>query len=106
MLTEDWIPAGVDLIQLHGNKYCESLIRKERHQLIEEGSELVRPIRPTPVGTLAYIISRDAAAYAIENSKLLACPVDEFLVSPCSNFPKKFAIWRLNPCVVTMTDQE
>lgn len=106
MLTENWIPAGADLVQLHGNKSCDTRIRKERIPLTENGVELVRPIRPTPVGTLAYIISREAATYAIEHSKLLACPVDEFLVSPYTEFPKRFNIWRLDPCVVSVTDQE
>ena len=106
MNNADWIPSGCHLIQLHGDKKASAMVKRRTLKLAKTGDELVRLIRPTPVLTQAYIISREAAIYAINNSKTIDAPVDDFFASPYFNFIENFNIWRLNPCVVTGNQSE
>lgn len=100
MNSEKWIPEGSDLIQLH------SLFSEKVYSIgpktidVGNGTELVEPIRPVPLGTQSYLISRSAAEFALEKSRKIPAPVDEFLFSPLFCCAQKYAIWRLDPCVV------
>ena len=98
--NQDWIPKGVDLVQpFIVEKRWRAKVEKSKIQL-ENGDRLLHPLKPYPVCTLAYFINRTTAIDALENSKKLAMPVDEFLFGPMSSWAKKHPVWRLNPAVV------
>lgn len=106
MKSEDWIPPEVNIIQLH------SLVPEKIFSIgagvihLGEGADLVQPIRPIPLGTQCYLISRNAAEYALRKSKKIPAPVDEFLFSPLFEFAKSFPIWRIDPCIVIPSKSE
>ena len=54
----DWIPSDVRVIQLHGSE--QMFFVGKRYQVRD--TELLQIIRPAPLGCLAYLIHRDAAA--------------------------------------------
>ena len=99
--SPDWIPEGLGLVQifLFGRTW-KAKVEKERIAL-PGGDELLRPLKPYPVGCQAYFISRQVAAQALEQTLRLTMPVDEFLFSPMSRFARRHPVWRLNPAVVT-----
>lgn len=101
MCNTDWIPVDVNILQL-SSLYPNSSesIRKDKIK-IDNKTELVMPLIPSPVGTQAYLISRKAAQWAIDNSAGFTCPVDEFLFSLWFEMANKFPTWRLSPvCVI------
>lgn len=97
----DWIPAGVDLIQLfytqHETVYKESLPLKD-------GNELLKLDCSSPVGSFAYFISRTAAIKALSLSSVVQGPVDNFLHGDYFEFKKYFPTWRLKFGVVRVDD--
>ena len=95
-----WIPSQVKIVQLSMlEPEMHARIRKSRIQLDDE-TELVVPLKPSPVGAQAYLISREAAQWAVENSNHFGCPVDEFLFSLWFEMANKFLTWRVSPVCV------
>lgn len=100
--SDQWIPEKVDLIQLHSSVYLETFRVKNSHINIESplSCNLYEIISPTAIGTQAYIISRNAAKAALEKSKRIIAPVDEFLFSIKSPFRKVIKSYKINPGIV------
>ena len=59
------------------------------------------PLNPTPLCTFAYLIHREAAAYALASYKPIPAPVDDWLFCPYSDFAKRFPPHRLLSACVT-----
>lgn len=100
MLSTDWIPDQVSICQLS----CLEAVQNGRIQedtiTLSNEVSLVAPLAPPPLGTQCYLISRQAAQAAIELSKRLPAPVDNFLFSPWFEMSHKFTIWRTSPTLV------
>ena len=65
---------------------------------------LIRQIKPFLSGSYAYLISSPAAAKALDLSKTIVAPVDDFLFSPLSPFTNGVFAYRVIPALVT-TDE-
>lgn len=104
MNSESWIPEGIHLIQLfifHETwvAYC-----KRKKISLSTGDELLMPVRPAPTGTPAYLISREAARFALEHSPTFPFPVDNFLFE-WGPVAEKYDVWRLSNPVVRTTGE-
>ncbi len=100
--SEDWIPAGVDLVQLHLLPLKGGPCVKIRRNYIElrTGRRLVQQVKPGSLGTQGYFISKNAAAKALALSERLPAPVDDFLFQLEMPFQKQVSVWRLLPAVI------
>lgn len=97
--SSDWIPQGVHVIQLHGSR--QTFTVGENYPVHD--TELFRIIQPTPLCTFAYLIHREAAAYALATYMPIPAPVDDWLFCPYSDFAKRFPPHRLlSACVWTL----
>lgn len=99
ILNENWIPDHLDVIQLHvtnPNEY--GLVDSEKIQL-DDQTQLVRQLRPIPLTTGCYLISRKAAQLALLLSRKLPAPVDNFLFSPWFEFASSMPVWNLYPAI-------
>lgn len=97
---ESWIPENVDICRLYGPaKEGKHLIDKEKIALFC-GDELVVQLKPKPLCTLGYVISRKAAEYALQQSEKLPCPVDDFMFNLMFDFAHTFKSWQVNPSVI------
>ena len=90
--SSDWIPEGVRIAQLHGFPNTAFAVG-ERYPVLD--TELLRIVRPTPLCTLAYLIHREAAAWALANYRPIPAPVDDWLFCPYSDFVRRFPPHRL-----------
>ena len=97
--SSDWIPQGVRVIQLHGSR--QTFMVGESYQVHD--TELLRIIRPTPLCSFAYLIHREAAAYALATYMPIPAPVDDWLFRPYGDFASRFPPHRLfTSCVATL----
>ena len=103
MLSDDWIPNTCDLIQLFISPNRKKYVCCREKCSLVTGDQLWIPVSPTPVGTLAYIISREAAEVALKESERFNLPVDEFLFVR-SIVAEQFPCYRLNHTVVKLAD--
>ena len=103
MLSDDWIPDVCDLIQLFISPNRKKYVCCNDECDLVTGDQLWIPVSPTPVGTLAYIISREAAKVALEESETFNLPVDEFLFVR-SFVAKQFPCYRLNHTIAKLAD--
>lgn len=103
MLSDDWIPDACDLIQLFISPNRKKYVCCHKGCGLVTGDQLWIPVSPTPIGTLAYIISREAAKVALEESQTFNLPVDEFLFVR-SLVAERFPCYRLNHAVVKLAD--
>ena len=98
METENWIPKDIQLCQLaHIGCSGEKVIIERRKYKLFNGSEVVRVIKPHHIGTLAYLIHRDVARVALDATRKIEAPVDEFLFSMRYSFGREYAGWMVNP---------
>lgn len=100
MSDESWIPDGVSIVQLHVFCNYPKILSHKTVKPLESGRKLIRQYRPAPMGCLAYLINREAATLAIDLSKKIPAPVDDFLFQPYSSFRQHFETWTLSPAVV------
>ena len=100
MRNESWIPDGVSIVQLHVFRNYPKILSHKIAKPLDSGRKLIRQYRPAPMGCQAYLINREAAALAIELSKKIPAPVDDFLCQPYSSFRQRFETWTLSPAVV------
>lgn len=100
--TDDWIPDGVDIVQLHTlRKQGKTVLISQDTKNINGGGYFVaRQIRPCPAGTQAYLINRKAAEKALKISAKIPAPVDDFLFQVASDFRTTTETWTLFPSVV------
>lgn len=99
--SSDWIPEGVRIAQLHG--YPQSSFTVAERYPVRD-TELLRIVWPTPNGCLAYLIHREAAAWALANYRPMPSPVDDWMFTPYSDFAKLFPPHRLLAACVTTRD--
>ena len=94
LTTTSWIPvpAIIQLNDHHGRKFT---IKEEIP--LKSGDSLVRTLYPFPMGAHAYLINRQTALNAINQSKKITAPVDEFLFALRSSFARKNPTYILNP---------
>ena len=99
--NEKWIPGGGHIIQL------STLHPQPRKAIVNKicplpnGDSLVHPITPITWGTQAYVISREAAGYALKISKSsIPAPVDAFLFHPLSTLSLRYPVYKLNPAII------
>lgn len=99
LLTHDWIPEGIHILQLHTSKKEELRRTLPKGIPVTDKAKIFRIIKPS-VGTCGYLIDRTAAKKALELSKKIAVPVDEFLFNFKSPFTALFPTRGLNPACV------
>ena len=98
---DQWIPGRGHLIQLSTLHPQPRKAIVSKLFLFPNGDRLVHPFTPIPLGTQAYIISREAAQYALKLSQsLIPAPVDVFLFHPLSIFSMKYPVYNLNPAII------
>lgn len=83
--SSEWIPDGVHVIQLHGPR--QSFAAGKGYPVLD--TELFRILNPTPLCCFAYLMHREAAAYALASYIPIPAPVDDWLFCPYSNFAKR-----------------
>lgn len=86
-----WVPKECGLIQL---QYSIKPTFSDKNIDIKNNT-LLRIKYSNPIGTSAYLISKEVALLAIENSKTIDCPIDNFLFGYWSPFSNKVRAWRL-----------
>ena len=104
-LTADrWIPENVDLIQMGGgNRVVNARVMSEELK-INDCFKLYRPTTPA-LGTLCYIISKRAARAALDMSKKLPAPVDNFMFTRWFDLARLFPVWQIAPLIVIQSDR-
>ena len=102
MSDESWIPNEVKLLQLHSHEPSMKLHCRKEIIKLDEKNYLISPLDKAH-GTQCYFIHRDVAKLALEKSKILPAPVDDFLFSLWFDVANTFKVWRLQPTVVTQT---
>lgn len=97
-----WIPEGVDIIQPFVVQPIMRYKVSKKFICIFDNDKcaLYHPLKPHPLGTLAYFISKNAAIDAIAHSFKIAMPVDEFLFGAMSSWAKRHPTWKMNPAIV------
>lgn len=99
--SEDWIPNGVKICQLSAQKrIIDGKIAVGSCKVVSEVACLVIPVDPPPLGTMAYLISREAAQLAVSMSDKLPAPVDNFLFSYWFYFSRIVPTYRISPVLV------
>ena len=93
--STDWIPRNCELIQLN---YSNRPIFSNQQIKLADGNVLAGLASSSPVGTSAYFISRKAAKLALEESRSVASPVDNFLFGPWSKYSKKNSMLAISWC--------
>ena len=105
LLSSNWIPNGIHILQLHTIEKRWSRKTLPRGISVIDGAQVFRVIKPSN-GTCGYLIDRDAAKKALELSKKIAAPVDEFLFDFKSPFTAIYPTRGLNPaCVLHNNNQ-
>ena len=98
----NWIPSGCEIVQIHlSDKHFYSNKRIE----LADGNALLNVISSPARRSSAYFISRHAAQVALNNSKKISCPLDNFILGSGSTFSKEIEIWRLLGSVVRRNTQ-
>ena len=100
--TDDWIPKGVDIVQLHTmRKQGRTVLVSGNKKCIDGGGYfLAKQVKPSPIGAQTYLINRRAAALALRLSEKIPAPVDDFLFQVASDFRTTTETWTLFPSVV------
>lgn len=106
LATTDWIPKNCLAVQLNIIHARDSMYSNEMLPIINSNS-LISIRESSPCGAYAYLLHREAAKVALDLSKTLDAPVDNFLWGIYMDFPKKIQGWRLvNPIAKVIDDVE
>ena len=103
---ESWIPEGIDFIQLHVTHPNEVGTIGFDKVKINAQDCLVRQLRPIPLTTGCYMISREGAQLALLLSRKLPAPVDDFMFSPWFQIAHDMPVWNLYPAIAKARDIE
>lgn len=98
-----WFPKECQIIHF---TYSPRLMYFKKHIDLDSGNALIHTECSIPVGTSAYAISKDAALLALERSKVICEPVDNFLFGMYSDFSKIVHCWRLRDSIVKRSEIE
>ncbi len=93
-----WIPPDCKLINFCNRE--DNTIFSDKQVTLTDGNTLLRVKITPPIGAYAYIISKEAAKNAIEQSEVIYEPVDNFLFGAFSSYASKNAHWRLKGSVI------
>ena len=103
ILSAAWVPPDIHIVQLQTYlKQWKCRTLPKRIDVIGN-AHLYNVIEPS-FGTCCYMVDREAAKVALDLSKFLAGPVDEFLFNFKSPFTQRFPTIRLNPACVLHND--
>lgn len=97
----DWIPSNCELIHL---SYTVNKLFYQDEIKLQDNNSLIRTECSSPMGTSAYVISRNAAQRALELSQTISEPVDNFLFGMFSDFAKEIPCWRTKVCAIRRAD--
>ena len=100
LATSAWIPPDVRMCQISNLTPFQIGLIDGVERPIDNFLSIVKPRYPTPLGTQAYLISRDCAYRALELSTKLVAPVDDFLFSPWFKICHEFELWKTSPILV------
>ena len=92
LTSTEWIPAGCEIIQIH---LSDKAFYSSQRIDLEDGNALLNVVSSPARRSSAYFISRYAAQIALEESKEIACPLDNFIFGCTSTFSQKVMGWRL-----------
>lgn len=101
LISPDWIPSGVDLVQI-GSFQKESLkCYVERKSLIKlkNNFSLVKMLKPSSMGTQLYWMNKKAARIALELSHCIHEPVDHFLFEQNNSYCQTIGVYTLTPFI-------
>ncbi len=99
LLSPNWVPKGIHILQFHTMEKKWSRKTLPRGIPVIDGAQIFQVIKPT-VGACGYLIDREAAEKALELSKRIAAPIDEFLFNFKSPFTAIYPARGLNPACV------
>lgn len=98
--TDKWIPEGIDIIRLNCYEPNTIHIISKDQITVNNKDRLICQLKPKPLGTQGYIISRKAAEVAISFSEKIPGPVDDFLFTPLFEISHLFKPWQIDPCLI------
>ena len=96
------IPENIHIVQLH---YCDTPVTISKTKIPLLDNHLIRRIYPAPMGTHAYLISREAAQEALAQSETIDCPVDNFMYGFYHQFSKAFPVFLLEKAILKVADE-
>lgn len=99
--NEQWIPKNLGICRLSCYEPMTNHIISKNQIKLDAQSRLIIQLKPKPLGTQGYIISKEAAQLALALSKKIPCPVDDFLFTPFFEMSQHFPAWQLDPCIIT-----
>lgn len=97
LTSTNWVPKGCQLIHFY---YTKAKVYTDKQIDLPDGNRLFRAKFSLPVGAYAYCISKEAAQIALELSKTIHEPVDNFLFGVFSPFPRCVDSWRLQGSIL------
>lgn len=100
LASSAWIPPDVRICQISNLMPFQIGLIDGSERPIDNFLSIVKPRQPTPLGTQAYLISRDCAYRALELSTKLPAPVDDFLFSPWFKICHEFVLWKTSPILI------
>lgn len=106
LLSTDWIPEGVKLVQL-AKEYKEPKAVKCDPEILplETGARLMVLWAGIDGGCQGYMIHRDVAKFLLEmNTPHIMAPSDDALFSHASPLRQHFAPWSLSPALIYADD--
>ena len=96
-----WLPEKIGICRLSCYEPGEIHVISRDQIKINEDLRLIIQLKPKPLGTQGYIISKKAAELALSLSEKLPCPVDDFLFTPLFEMSRHFPAWQIDPCIIT-----
>ncbi len=106
LLSTDWIPEGVKLVQLAKEYKEPKKVRCEPDIIpLKTGDRLMVLWEGIDGGCQGYLIHRDVAKYLVEaNTPHFFAPSDDALFSHASPLRRHFAPWSLSPALIYADD--
>ena len=92
--TEGWIPTDADIVRL---ETTGTRLHLDRASVAEVSGRHVHRLRSTHLGAGAYIVSRSAATWLLENTEVFHDPVDQVLFNDTSPFFGRLATYQISP---------
>lgn len=95
--STEWIPEECKLVQF---VFSQKPVFFRKKITLPDGNSLLNAVYTSPIGTSGYFISRYAAEIAIEYSKKILSPIDNYLFGSWSRFSKQVPYWRLCGAII------
>lgn len=105
LMTTEWIPQGVGLVQLGNHPAKTPVVREPELKMLDDGHRLMVVTQGAAGGTMGYMIHRRVAEAMLTLSEQLKAPVDDMLFFFASPIREKFKPWSLSPALILSDDQ-